>query len=258
MNLILVDSLSHKQKLTASDRRSVHIKNILTKGGRGKLFVGCKDGPLGKAEVFVENNGDVSLIIEWLESKHATIARKNRTLLTPYSRPQTCRKILRNAAVLGLSRVVFFNASKAEKAYARSSLWNSDEWFKQLLVGVEQAFDPAVPIVDRLTGDMEEALGLIASEGESDLKIVLDNYESKAALGPDSIRGMGFTLAVGPERGWSDNEREMFRNAGYDFLNLGHRVMRTETAVVAACSVISACDGSWSGDTTAFIAGDSR
>jgi 16S rRNA (uracil1498-N3)-methyltransferase len=40
-------------------------------------------------------------------------------------------------------------------------------------------------------------------------------------------------LAVGPEGGWSDTERELLRRSGALPLALGGRVLRAETAVIA-------------------------
>jgi RsmE family RNA methyltransferase len=41
-------------------------------------------------------------------------------------------------------------------------------------------------------------------------------------------------LAIGPERGWSDGERNHLEEAGFLRLSLGERALRTETACVAA------------------------
>jgi 16S rRNA (uracil1498-N3)-methyltransferase len=47
-------------------------------------------------------------------------------------------------------------------------------------------------------------------------------------------------LALGAERGWSGEERVMLRKAGFQFVHLGARVLRTETACVAALSLLRA------------------
>jgi 16S rRNA (uracil1498-N3)-methyltransferase len=51
----------------------------------------------------------------------------------------------------------------------------------------------------------------------------------------------GFTLAVGPEGGFTDEEVEMARAAGWLPLDLGPRILRIETAtlVLAACAIMS-------------------
>lgn len=45
-------------------------------------------------------------------------------------------------------------------------------------------------------------------------------------------------LAVGPEGGFSDNERELLQRKGFQTLRLGPRVLRTETAGLAAIAVL--------------------
>jgi RsmE family RNA methyltransferase len=41
-------------------------------------------------------------------------------------------------------------------------------------------------------------------------------------------------VAVGPERGWSDRERDEFEAAGFLRLSMGDRPLRTESACFAA------------------------
>lgn len=44
---------------------------------------------------------------------------------------------------------------------------------------------------------------------------------------------------VGPEGGWADEESELTRNAGFQPIRLGPTVLRTETAAVAMCAIVS-------------------
>ena len=47
-----------------------------------------------------------------------------------------------------------------------------------------------------------------------------------------------FWLAIGSERGWAEKEREFFYKQGFQFVTLGNRILRTETACIAAISYI--------------------
>jgi 16S rRNA (uracil1498-N3)-methyltransferase len=47
-------------------------------------------------------------------------------------------------------------------------------------------------------------------------------------------------LAIGPEGGWSDLDREQLRAAGFRGLRLGPRILRTETAGLAAIAALQA------------------
>lgn len=66
-------------------------------------------------------------------------------------------------------------------------------------------------------------------------KFVLHHRASSAGTGeaPDSI-----ALLVGPEGGLSDSEIEAAVQAGYAALSLGPRVLRTETAPLAAIAIL--------------------
>ncbi|MCX8160507.1 MAG: 16S rRNA (uracil(1498)-N(3))-methyltransferase [Candidatus Saccharicenans sp.] len=46
-------------------------------------------------------------------------------------------------------------------------------------------------------------------------------------------------LLAGPEGGWAEEERQLLDGAGFQGLSLGSRVLRTETAVISALSLIS-------------------
>ena len=43
---------------------------------------------------------------------------------------------------------------------------------------------------------------------------------------------------MGPERGWSANERDQLRDNQFELCDLGSRVLRVETAVVAAIGIL--------------------
>jgi len=52
--------------------------------------------------------------------------------------------------------------------------------------------------------------------------------------------GRPVTLALGAERGWSPAERTLLRESGFTFGHLGDRVLRTETACIAAVTLLRA------------------
>ncbi len=45
-------------------------------------------------------------------------------------------------------------------------------------------------------------------------------------------------VAIGPERGWSDRERKVFTDSGFEPVLLGGRVLRTETACSTGVAVL--------------------
>jgi 16S rRNA (uracil1498-N3)-methyltransferase len=243
MNLILVDSITHKQKLPAGDRRCEHIRKVLVTI-EGPLYVGFPDGPMGRARVMLEPDGGVSLDISWLEGPVGSAGDAMKlTVITGYSRPQTCRKLLRDAAPLGIGKLLFFRSDKADPGYAMSSLWSSGEWKEQLLQGVEQSFDTRVPEVCAEATDLAGVLETMTGD-LNPLRLALDPYEATCSLGEVRIE-KPVVLAIGPERGWSARERDLLRDGGFVFCHMGARILRCETAVVAACSVVASRSGHW-------------
>lgn len=77
------------------------------------------------------------------------------------------------------------------------------------------------------------------------LKIFLDPYaqQSLADLQPDAGQ---VTLLSGPEGGFSEQERDKAKKAGFIPVRLGQRILRTETAALASLSAIQMLWGDFS------------
>jgi RsmE family RNA methyltransferase len=104
-----------------------------------------------------------------------------------------------------------------------------------MIVGAEQAFDTRLPEVT-FTRTLPDALSAI---GRPDLRVALDNYESSRRLGELNVTpGDAHVLAIGAERGWSVADREVLRAHRFTLAHLGSRVLRTETATVAALTIL--------------------
>ncbi len=69
----------------------------------------------------------------------------------------------------------------------------------------------------------------------------MDNYESPVALSTCPIDPAApVARAIGSERGWSARERDALRAHGFTFAHLGPRVLRAETACLAALTLLRA------------------
>lgn len=69
------------------------------------------------------------------------------------------------------------------------------------------------------------------------LKLFLDPY-AQTSLADLSPNGGGVTLLTGPEGGFADHEREQAKAAGFIPVRMGGRILRTETAAIAALSAV--------------------
>ena len=78
--------------------------------------------------------------------------------------------------------------------------------------------------------------------GDFDLVIVLDPTSKLGLAKLERLSGK-VALVVGPEGGISDEELELFENAGAVRVHLGESILRTSTAGIAAISAIQALTG---------------
>jgi 16S rRNA (uracil1498-N3)-methyltransferase len=236
VNLILFESSEiDPPVLPIQDPRAQHVLNVLRRSKGDSFDVGLVDGPRGKATLLTINAEALTLGFTWGTEPPAL---DPIALIIGLPRPQTARKILQEATALGVRAVHFFRSEKGESSYGQSTLWSSGEWRRHVITGAEQAFDTRLPQVTHgLT--LEEVVARISNGATAPTWIALDNYESPGALSSGDVRGE-VVLALGPERGWSAGERDLLRSKGFRFAHLGPRVLRTETAVVAAVAIIKA------------------
>ena len=72
-------------------------------------------------------------------------------------------------------------------------------------------------------------------------RIVLSEYEPEVML-KDALRPFSLdtavVLALGPEGGWTEEEVDQFRQAGWRPASLGNTILRVETAAIAALAVV--------------------
>ena len=199
---------------------------------------GLINGPKGRGTLVELTSESLELTFAW-ESKPPPA--DNLTLLLGLPRPQTARDILRDATTLGVAALHFVHTGRSEASYADSTLWRGDDWRKQLLIGAAQAFDTQIPAVtSNLT--LSAVLDALPTGG---IRLALDNYEAPVSMTEVRFpRETGVTLAFGPERGWSGDDRTLLRGHNFNFVHLGTRVLRLETAVTAALTLVKSARGS--------------
>ncbi|MDF3058434.1 MAG: rRNA methyltransferase [Rariglobus sp.] len=237
MNLVLFESAELAAPLPRIDPRAHHILDVLRRREGDTFDAGVVNGPRGKATLTSLSPDALTLAFAWdapLPPPAPT------TLLIGLPRPQTARDILRDATTLGATRIHFVVTERADPNYAASTLWTSGEWRRHCLAGAAQAFATHLPEVT-WTHTLATALATIPA---TTTRLALDNYEASTPLRvchllSDKPGGAenALVLAVGPERGWAPADRTALRANGFTLVHLGPRVLRVETAVVAALAI---------------------
>lgn len=237
MNLVLFEANELEAPLPRTDRRVEHVLNVLKRAEGDSFDAGIINGPRGKATVMKIAPASVTFIFDPSSEASAVPAI---TVIIGLPRPQTARDILRDATTLGVGALHFIRADRAEGSYRQSTLWASGEWRRHVILGAEQAFDTRIPEVTH-GASLADTLTAITTADASHpaVRLCLDNYESPGRLAEVPIPASAHaTLAIGPERGWSAAERDQLRAAGFTLVHLGTRVLRAETAVVAALTLV--------------------
>jgi len=234
VNIILFRSAEVELPLPRSDARAQHILNVLRRGPGENFDAGIVDGPRGKGTLVAVEPGRLVITFAWGKTPAPL---PPLALIVGLPRPQTARDILREAAALGVAEMHFVRTARGESSYAGSSLWTSGAWEECVINGVAQAFCTRLPTV-RHGASLGETLSTLPPGAA---RFALDNYESPGALSQAAVAAdTPAVLALGAERGWSAEERTALRAAGFGFVHLGGRVLRTETACIAALTLIKA------------------
>jgi len=143
---------------------------------------------------------------------------------------------IRKAVELGVAEIqpVLAAASvarpKGERAAARHAHWQ-----KIAIAACEQCGRNRIPPVLPLIGAAD-----YRPQGESTRLLLSPRAELRFS---QAATGERFTLAAGPEAGFVAEEEAAFLRAGFVPAKLGARVLRTETAAIAALAALSALRG---------------
>jgi 16S rRNA (uracil1498-N3)-methyltransferase len=92
--------------------------------------------------------------------------------------------------------------------------------------------DPPSSLTEFLASLAAGELGLIADQGGMSMTHLVHS-----SLSVNRVK-----VCVGPEGGWTSDERQLAQSYGWMSVGLGPHILRIETAVVAAASAIHSCD----------------
>ncbi len=227
MNIILFEK--DERTFLKDDDRYQHLKKVL-RAKEGSTFKGgIINGMSGIATV--SSFDEKSLSFTFVEEKDAS-SLYPITLVLAEVRPICMRRILRELVSLGVGKLILVISDLGEKSYSSASLYTTDEYKEIMIDGAMQSGFTGVPDVT-FASSVEEALR-VAGDGQ---KLLLDPKKGIDNLSEFAFNESDTILAIGPERGWSDREVDLFLKDGYVPLLMGKRILRTETAVVTALSL---------------------
>ncbi len=226
MNIILFDE--KPSFIPAGDERARHITSVLH----------LKAGDVFKAGVI--NGKSLTCTIDCITSEGIKISAAEEedlsalyplTLMLALVRPISMRRILREAVSLGVGRIMLLRSDLGEKSYMDAGIYKSGEYRKILIDGAMQSGFTGVPET-LFFSSLDEAIGA----DDNKTRVLLDNKIGTERLSRMSLKGP-VTIAIGPERGWSERERTLMLESAFIPSLIGERILRTETASSVAIAL---------------------
>lgn len=236
MNMLLLREGEEGLRIPSSDRRYAHILKVLKKKPGDLIEAGRTDGSLGRA--VLESVDSRCIVLSFAPESIAPPPRRLRVLMG-FPRPIQAGRILKDLSSLGLASIWFCLSSLGEKSYAESRFFRDRDFQSHLEEGAEQGGNPFVPEV-KTFWSLERALEALGEEErpEAWTKICCHPGKDRPRLG--EARGLvePCVLALGSERGWTDDEVACMEGRGFSIYQLGDRILKTETAATAAAALI--------------------
>jgi RsmE family RNA methyltransferase len=229
LNLVLLfeEDLLGSERACLRGRRLRHVREVHRAQVGDELTVGLLGGRMGKGRVLRLDEEALELD---LRLDQAPPPKLPLTLVIAVPRPKVLNRVVAAAASLGAARIVLLNAWKVEKAYWASPKMKPDNLRDQLILGLEQAKDTVLPelqLARLFRPFVEDDLPSLVASGTA-----LMAHPGTSAERP-KVMAAPITLAIGPEGGWVEAEVQSLLKAGLQPLDLGPRILRTETALAA-------------------------
>lgn len=173
---------------------------------------------------------------------HRAIERESPlpvTLLQALARGERMDFIVQKATELGVASIVAMGGDRSVVRLDGEGLARRCEHWRAVAISAcEQCGRNRVPTISAVA-DLASACVLADA---ADLRLLLAP-EADHTLTALVREARSIALAVGPEGGFSDEERSLAQQQGFQLARLGPRVLRAETAPLAALAAIQAVAG---------------
>ena len=207
----------------------------MTSGQMLNLFNG--EGGEYVAEVVSLSKNQVTVSIkESLPNDRESLLKIH--LVIGISRGERMDWVIQKATELGVHTITPIFTERTEVKLAGSRLEKRLVHWQQVSISAcEQCLRNVVPTINSAVS-LQQCLGT----HDGGLKIVL-HHRTERPLTELQNTNNHVTILIGPEGGLSDDEITLAESNGYNAVKLGPRVLRTETAPLAAISILQSLWG---------------
>ncbi len=241
----------HPTQASLTGEQAAHLARVL-RAQPGQIFDVVANGFLHRAEITAVSDSQVDFTLH--EELEADAALPIHLLLAVFKFDHF-EWAVEKATELGVARITPILARRTEKHLALAAAKRVDRWRRIALESSKQSRRTDIPeiadptqLASALTAETAP-LRILLSETEQSLTLASalqnplqkDCHSERSEESPHLPRGATqLALAIGPEGGWTPEEMSLFTTHNWTHVTLGPRILRAETAAIAAIAIASA------------------
>lgn len=220
--------------LTLREDEAHHARRVLRL--RAGAAVTCFDGEgrgwHGRIDRY---SGDLAFVTVECTVAPEPVLRPALTLAQSIVKGDRMDVIVQKATELGVNRVIPVAADRCDvRMEADRTARRAQRWRRIAVEAARQSERLSVPAIGEPVGLqrlISEARCPVLALVEREARPVREVLETIGS--PDEL-----VIAIGPEGGWSEEERRYFASSNVPCVSLGAGILRTETAAIAGISIV--------------------
>ncbi len=213
-----------------------HILNVLRLKAGGRVVLFDETGWEYEAVIAEVLRGEVRLSIE--KSRRCQVESPIQiTVAQGFLKDKKMDTLIRHLTELGISRwMPYFGARSVSRPDAARLEKRTSRWRKIADEALKQCRRTQPPRIETVTGFEQ----MLAAGADADVKIAFWEEETAALPAADQTQPehRDIFIILGPEGGLTAEEINLARQAGFKSVSLGPRILRAETATLAACTLV--------------------
>ncbi len=241
MHKFFVDQKVSEDRITLSGYEQRHLKEVLRLKAGEKVQVTDRDGEAFICEILENRKEETSLAVLGPAEKETENRNVSITLIQGIPKGAKQELILQKGTELGIDAYLPFFASRSVVKPSKNDRKKAERLRRIAHEAAKQSGRRKIPEVFDFQSFTEMVSGLeqydavlLAYENEEDrrLKAVLREL-------PQKEDRLSLAVLIGPEGGFDAQEIEELKEKGAELFTFGERILRTETAGLAAVAQIN-------------------
>lgn len=222
----------HPTHAALTGEQALHLAKVL-RAEAGQVFDVVAAGFLHRAEITAVGPERVDFVLHEELEADAALALHLYLAVFKFDHFEWA---IEKATELGVAQITPVLARRTEKHLAQAAVKRVERWRRIAHEAAQQSRRTSVPGIADPT-----PLKLALASEDAPRRILLSETEQGLSLSEALRRGTAgqepHALAIGPEGGWTAEEMALFTQHQWTPVTLGPRILRAETAAIAAIAI---------------------